>query len=97
MSNNYAEINLIGVHLVGPNIACESLANPSEKLLAIDLEMIKSHVAHVIAVIQDIRTLTPLERTVRCHEIGEREEWKLAAVLQRFRPTKLLDLKNQGF
>jgi hypothetical protein len=83
----------LGLAFVGPEGRCTGEANPSAEMSLITPGNLASLRDEILALIEDLRKILPLERLVRTREECNEAKWSLEAIFGRLNKCRLLDMK----
>ena len=92
MEQSFGDYNSLGLLYVGPDGSVDANANPSDKMA---LCLTQSAVAlrkRVIALIEDLRKQTPIERLVLIAEVSGESKWDMEALLNELQTKAMADL-----
>jgi hypothetical protein len=87
MAQSHSDYAVLGLGFVGPEGKVHEKANPSRKMSVCSLSSVATLRDEVLAVIEDLRRHTPMERLIAIAKETERDRWNLEGILHR------LDLK----
>ena len=82
MKQNYSNDQILGLIYVGPEGSVDSKANPSKEMGLCTTESMKTLCGKVLALIQDLRNESPLERIPAIHKASKSNEWEMETVLK---------------
>lgn len=85
MEKNYPDDEFLGLVYVGPDGVVDAKANPSADMSLCVTSEIADLGNELIAMIEDLRKLTPMERIIVISEESERDRWRLQRVLKRLK------------
>lgn len=92
MEQTFGDYNSLGVVYVGPDGSADAKANPSDKMALCLLQSVVALKNRIIALIEDLRKQTPLERLAIIPEISEESQWSMEALLVELRTKNMSDL-----
>jgi Rad3-related DNA helicase len=87
MRQSHGDFALLGLAFVGPEGSVHVKANPSEAMSLCTVSSLAALSDEVLALIEDLRKRTPMERVISISKETQRDYWDLEAILRR------LDLK----
>ena len=96
MKQNHGEHQTLGLLYVGHEGSVDSKANPSIKMGLCTIESMRALCSKVIALIQDLRNETPLERIPAISKASKSDEWDMETVLMRLWDKTLTDIVDRN-
>ena len=91
MMQNYGDYQTLGLVYVGLEGSVDSKANPSKKMGLCTTESMRALCGKVLALIQDLRNETPLERIPAISKASKSDEWDMETVLKGLWDKSLAD------
>ena len=91
MVQNHSGYRSLGLVYVGPKGSADSKANPSKEMGLCVIEAMTALRDRLLALIEDLRRVTPLERVSAISEASEAKEWDMEAILERLWDKTLTD------
>lgn len=89
VANKHKELKCIGAVFVGPSGKAAADANPTDQMWQISPGEFSSLRDQILAIVHDVRRLTPLERKSAVAERCNSEEWRLADLFSSLQRTSL--------
>jgi hypothetical protein len=89
MKQNFPNRQVTGLSFVGPSGQAHNQATPSSEISLILTEAMAVLRDRLLALVDDLRMLTPMERAIKIGEQSERPEWAFANVVAALAPTPL--------
>lgn len=86
MAQSYPEHEILGLAFVGPLGKVDAKANPSRNMSVCLPSALAALRDEVLALIEDLRKQTPMERLVVIGKETENDRWDLKAIFERFDP-----------
>jgi hypothetical protein len=83
MERSHSGYALLGLAFVGPEGSVHAKANPSEAMSLCKVSSLTALRDEVLALIEDLRKHTPMERVIAISKETERDCWDLEAILKR--------------
>ena len=84
VKENYEDYNAIGLVYVGPEIGTiEDRASPSDNMYLTDVTKISSVMDEINALLSDLLSLTPLERSVAMMSKSQEDRWKISSIFSK--------------
>lgn len=83
MKQEYANYNCLGLLYVGPDGAVDDNANPSSEMGLCSIEAMTSLRGQVLALIDDLMALTPMERVLAIEQESAHEKWALISLVKQ--------------
>jgi Helicase C-terminal domain len=84
----------LGLIIVGPDGVCDQAANPSPEMWWSPPRKLAAIRDQLIAMIEDLRKVVPLERLKRMKESCDQPHWTLAALAQSLQEKRLIDMRK---
>jgi len=94
IANEKADLECFGLVMIGPDGVCDQAGNPSPEMwwsLPLKLAVIRDR---LIAMIEDLRKVMPLERPKRVKESCGQPQWTLQALTQELQEKRLIDMRK---
>jgi hypothetical protein len=83
MGQSYSDHALLGLAFVGPEGSVDAKANPSVAMRLCSVSSLAALRDELLALIEDLRKRTPMERVIAISEETERDCWDIEAILKR--------------
>ena len=77
MQKNFGEYRSLGLLFVGPKGKADAKANPSDEMGICELQHLCALRDRLLALIEDLRTKTPVERLAAISETSENKKWSI--------------------
>lgn len=92
MQQTYVEYTSLGLLYIGPAGSVDAKANPSDKMGLSSLQTVVDLRNKVLALIEDLRKLTPIERLALISKMTVEEQWDTEALLSQLWDKNMTDL-----
>jgi hypothetical protein len=89
MGQSHSDHMVLGLAFVGPESSVDAKANPSEAMSLCKVSSLAALRDDLLALIEDLRKRTPVERIIAISKETERNCWDLEAILKRLNLTSL--------
>jgi hypothetical protein len=83
MEQSYGDYALLGLAFVGPEGSVHAKANPSDAMSLCRVSLLAALRDDLLALIEDLRKRTPMERVIAISRETEQDRWDLEAILKR--------------
>jgi hypothetical protein len=80
MHNNYPNSNILGLLYIGYNGTADKQSNPNDKMGICTIEAMAKLRDNVLALLDDLRKIPPLERTSEIIKESEKDKWNIAII-----------------
>ena len=94
MARNHGKYESLGLIYVGPEGSVSNKANPSEQMGLCIVQTMVALCDRLLALIEDLRRATPLERIAAISKESEASEWDMKAILEALWNKTLTDVAN---
>ena len=95
MRQNYGVFINLGLIYVGHDGTVDSAATPSDNMVLCSVESLASLRDKVIAIVKDLRKVTPLERPSTIGSLTDKGQWDIETLFEELSVRKLVDLKHR--
>ena len=92
MEQTYGDYSSLGLVYIGPDGSVDAKANPSDEMGLCLPQSVGALRDRVIALIEDLRKETPIERLTIISKITEEKRWDIEALLDEFWAKDMTDL-----
>jgi hypothetical protein len=83
MEQSYGNFAILGLAFVGPKGSVHAKANPSENMSICAVPSLTALRDDLLALVEDLRKHTPMERVIAISKETERNRWDMEAILER--------------
>ena len=92
MEQTFGDYSSLGLLYIGPDGSVDAKANPSDKMALCLPQSVVALKNKVIALIEDLRKQTPIERLTLISKITEEDQWDLEVLLDQLWTKEMTDL-----
>lgn len=94
IANQKADFECFGLIFIGPDGVCDQAGNPSPEMWWSPPRKLAAIRDRLIATIEDLRKVVPLERPKRIQEYCSHPQWSLQALAQEIQEKRLSDMRK---